>query len=169
MANARGRARPHTLASFPPDEVRGKDARVVWVVEYMYICDLSHFRCRCRVRTRCRFRPDPLLRCAPLRGRVFEPRSEAGPSQAPGSPRPCGVRVKGAAALGRRSPTRPRRFSAPGGEAFLGSPCRGSLRCAPLGRHARPSSLSATSGPDGSPSAIPRSGAWTPADAPSCR
>nr|DAD69261.1 MAG TPA: hypothetical protein [Myoviridae sp. cte0t5] len=52
--------------------------------------------------------------------------------------------MKGAAALGRRSPTRPRRFLAPGGEAFLGSPCRGSLRCAALGRHARPSGLSAT-------------------------
>nr|DAS00751.1 MAG TPA: hypothetical protein [Caudoviricetes sp.] len=46
--------------------------------------------------------------------------------------------MRGAAALGRRPPTRPRRFLAPGGEAFLGSPCRGSLRCAALGRHARP-------------------------------
>nr|DAR13475.1 MAG TPA: hypothetical protein [Caudoviricetes sp.]DAY40360.1 MAG TPA: hypothetical protein [Caudoviricetes sp.] len=89
----------------------------------MYICDLSHFRCRCRLRTRCRFRPEPSVRFAPLRARVFEPRFEPGPSQAPGSLRPCGVRVKGAAALRRRSPTRPRRFLAPGGEAFLGSPC----------------------------------------------
>nr|DAJ87041.1 MAG TPA: hypothetical protein [Caudoviricetes sp.] len=89
----------------------------------MYICDLSHFRCRSRFRTRSRFRPDPSLRFAALRGLVFEPRFEPDPSQAPGSPRPCGVRVMGAAALGRRSPTRPRRFLAPGREAFLGSPC----------------------------------------------
>lgn len=114
----------------------------------MCIYEPGHIRCRVRLRTRCRFRPDPPLRFAALRGRVFEPRFEPRPSQAPGSLRPCGVRVKGAAALGRRSPTRPRRFLAPGGEAFLGSPCRGSLRCAALGRHARPSSLSATSGSD---------------------
>nr|DAO93889.1 MAG TPA: hypothetical protein [Caudoviricetes sp.] len=89
----------------------------------MYICDLGHFRCRCRFRTRSRCRPEPSVRFAPLRARVFEPRFESCPSQAPGSLRPCGVRVMGAAALGRRSPTRPRRFLAPGGEAFLGSPC----------------------------------------------
>nr|DAU94831.1 MAG TPA: hypothetical protein [Caudoviricetes sp.] len=89
----------------------------------MYICDLGHSYCRFRFRTRCRFRPDPSLRFAALRGRVFEPRSDSCPPLAPGSLRPCGVRVRGAAALGRRSPTRPRRFLAPGGEAFLGSPC----------------------------------------------
>nr|DAI69787.1 MAG TPA: hypothetical protein [Caudoviricetes sp.] len=148
ICKTRARPRAHTHSRPSPDVVRGKDARVVWVVEYMYICGPGHFRCRSRFRTRCRFRPDPSLRFAALRGRVFEPRFEAGPSQAPGSLRPCGVRVKGAAALGRRSPTRPRRFLAPGGEAFLGSPCRGSLRCAALGRHARPSGLSATSGSD---------------------
>lgn len=148
ICKTRARARAHTHSRPPPDEVRGEDARVVWVVEYMCIYEPGHIRCRVRVRTRCRFRPDPSLRCAPLRGRVFEPRFEPGPSQAPGSPRPCGVRVKGAAALGRRSPTRPRRFSAPGGEASLGPPCRGSLRCAALGRHARPSGLSATPSSD---------------------
>lgn len=42
------------------------------------------------------------------------------PSPAPGSLRPRGVRVQGAAALRRRSPTRPRGFSAPGGEASSG-------------------------------------------------
>lgn len=117
----------HTRApgSPPPDGVRGggdpRGARVVWVVEYMCIYEPGHIRCR--FRTRCRFRPDPSLRFAALRGRVLEPRFDPFPSQAPGSLRPCGVRVKGAAALGRRSPTRPRRFLAPGGEAFLGSPC----------------------------------------------
>lgn len=99
---------------------------------------------------------DPTPRSAALRFGVgsLNPGPKAGrarPSPAPGSLRPCGVRVKGAAALRRRSPTRPRRFSAPGGEAFLGSPCRGSLRCAALGRHARPSGLSATSSSDGDP------------------
>lgn len=100
--------------------------------------------------------PVPTRPLAPLRsasgsGLLTPVRRLAGlrPSPAPGSLRPCGVRVKGAAALGRRSPTRPRRFLAPGGEAFLGSPCRGSLRSAALGRHARPSGLSATSGGDG--------------------
>ena len=127
--HARLRAPTHTRApgSPPPDGVRGggdpRGARVVWVVEYMGIYEPGHIRCRCRFRTRCRFRPDPSLRFAALRGRVFEPRFEPEPSQAPGSLRPCGVRVKGAAALGRRSPPRPRRFLAPGGEAFLGSPC----------------------------------------------
>nr|DAX36108.1 MAG TPA: hypothetical protein [Caudoviricetes sp.] len=57
--------------------------------------------------------------------------------------------MKGAAALGRRSPTGPRAFSVPGGEASLGSPRRGSLRCAALGRRARPSGLSATDVGDG--------------------
>nr|DAN28432.1 MAG TPA: hypothetical protein [Caudoviricetes sp.] len=38
----RAGARPHTLASFPLTKSGGKDARVVWVVEYMYICDLGH-------------------------------------------------------------------------------------------------------------------------------
>jgi hypothetical protein len=46
--HARPRAPTHTRApgSPPPDEVRGggdpRGARVVWVVEYMYICDLGH-------------------------------------------------------------------------------------------------------------------------------
>lgn len=38
----RARPRAHTLASLPPDEVRGARTLRVWVVEYMYICDLSH-------------------------------------------------------------------------------------------------------------------------------
>nr|DAQ26401.1 MAG TPA: hypothetical protein [Caudoviricetes sp.] len=88
----------------------------------MCIYEPGHIRCRCRFRTRCRFRPDPSLRCAPLRGRVFEPRFEAGPSQAPGSLRPCGVRVKGAAALRRRSP--------PASSQVLGSRRRGFPRVA---------------------------------------
>lgn len=88
--HARPRAPTHTRApvSPPPDGVRGggdtRGARVVWVVEYMCIYEPGHIRCRCRFRTRCRFRPDPSLRCASLRGRVFEPRFEPRPSQAPG-------------------------------------------------------------------------------------
>jgi hypothetical protein len=83
--HARPRAPTHTRApgSPPPDGVRGggdpRGARVVWVVEYMCIYEPGHIRCRCRFRTRCRFRPDPSLRCAPLRGRVFEPRFEGWP------------------------------------------------------------------------------------------
>lgn len=42
FAIMRARARPHTLASFPLTKSGGKDARVVWVVEYMYICDRCH-------------------------------------------------------------------------------------------------------------------------------
>lgn len=111
FAIMRARARPHTLAPpglLPLTESGGRrpwGARVVWVVEYMCIYEPGHIRCRCRFRTRCRFRPDPSLRFAALRGRVFEPRFEAGPSQAPGSLRPCGVRVR---ALRRWGAGRPR-------------------------------------------------------------
>lgn len=101
----RAPARAHTLASFPPDGVRGGRTLVCVIGIYMYICDPGHFRCRCRFRTRFRFRPDPSLRFAALRGRVFEPRFEPGPSQAPGSLRPCGVRVR---ALRRWGAGRPR-------------------------------------------------------------
>lgn len=109
--HARPRAPTHTRApgSPPPDGVRGGGdpwgARVVWVVEYMCIYEPGHIRCRCRFRTRCRFRPDPSLRFAALRGRVFDPRFDSCPSQAPGSLRPCGVRVR---ALRRWGAGRPR-------------------------------------------------------------
>nr|DAX46913.1 MAG TPA: hypothetical protein [Caudoviricetes sp.] len=117
----RARARPHTLASFPLTESGGKDARVVWVVEYMYICDPGHFVA------------DPV----PVAGSDPTPRSaslrfgvgslDPGPNRASrrrrGDLHPPGVPAKGAAALGRRSPAGPRAFSVPGGEAFLGSPC----------------------------------------------
>lgn len=108
--HARPRAPTHTRApgSPPLTESGGRrpgGARVVWVVEYMCIYEPGHIRCRCRSRTRCRFRPDPSLRFAALRGRVFEPRSETCPSLAPGSLRPCGVRVR---ALRRWGAGRPR-------------------------------------------------------------
>ena len=90
--------------------------------------------------------PDPSPRSASLPFGLgsLNPGPSMCPSQAPGDLHPPGVPVKGAAALGRRSPTGPRAFSVPGGEAFLGSPRRGSLRSAALGRRARPSGLSAT-------------------------
>nr|DAS26769.1 MAG TPA: hypothetical protein [Caudoviricetes sp.] len=74
--------------------------------------------------------------------------------------------MKGAAALGRRSPTGPRAFSVPGGEAFLGSPRRGSLRCAALGRRARPSGLSATDVDGASDPIRPRARTFVPGRRP---
>ena len=99
--------------------------------------------------------PVPTRPLAPLRGRVFEPRSKGWPGSARRRRRGTFTRpVSPCRALrrwGAGRPTGPRAFSVPGGEAFLGSPCRGSLRCAALGRHARPSGLSATAGSDGEP------------------
>lgn len=164
--HAHPRAPTHTRApgSPPPDGVRGGGdpggARVVWVVEYMCIYEPGHIRCRFRFRTRCRFRPDPSLRCAPPRGRVFEPRFEGWPGSARRQRRGTFTRpVSPRRALrrwGAGRPAGPRAFSVPGGEAFLGSPCRGSLRCAALGRHARPSGLSATSDSGTGPSDPPQ-------------
>lgn len=88
MWKTRAQARAHTLASFPPDGVRGGRTLRVWVMEYMYICDPGHFRCRCRFRTRCRSRPEPSVRFAPLRARVFGPRVEHAPVAGAGEPSP---------------------------------------------------------------------------------
>lgn len=127
-ATPRARPRAHTLASLPPDGVRGARTLRVWVVEYMYICDLGHSVADAVSVPVAG--SDPTPRSASLRFGVGS--LNPGPTRAVASAweaRPCGVPAKGAAALGRRSPAGPRRFSAPRRRGF---PRVAVLRLAPL-------------------------------------
>lgn len=134
VKRARARAPTHTRApgSPPPDVVRGGGdpggARVVWVWNIcVYMSQVTSVADAVSAPVA---GSDPTPRSAALRFGVGS--LNPGPTRAVASAweaRPCGVPAKGAAALGRRSPAGPRRFSAPRRRGF---PRVAVLRLAPL-------------------------------------
>ena len=127
-ATPRARTRPHTRVLVPLTKSGGTRTLRVWVVEYMYICEPGHSAADAGSAPVAG--SDPTPRSASLRFGVGS--LNPGPTRAVASAweaRPCGVPAKGAAALGRRSPAGPRRFSAPRRRGF---PRVAVLRLAPL-------------------------------------